>query len=308
LERARADVTAIRAEYSLSERQACGLVGVAVSSCRYAPRRLGSDAALRARLIGLAQQHPRWGYRRLCVMVRRVEVANHKRVHRLYREAGLSLRRKKRKRIARQRPAVVLAQAANQEWAMDFVNDAMASGRHIRVLTVIDVFTRECLALETDTSIGSLRVVRVLERIIEERGTPQRIRSDNGPEFTSRAYLAWAVEGQIELVHIRPGKPIENAYIESFNGRLREECLNVSWFRNLFDARRQIDAWRDHYNRQRPHSALDYRTPEQFALACASAGFSRTEVRQGGSNAAPSPHTPLPATNGAQCDEACRMI
>lgn len=267
----------------------------AVSSCRYLPRRLERDAALAARLSELAREHPRWGYRRLCVLVRRVEPANHKRVHRLYRQAGLSLRRKKRKRLSRQRPAVTAAQAANQEWALDFVTDAMASGRHIRVLSVIDVFTRECLALETDTSIGSLRVVRVLERVIEERGAPQRIRSDNGPEFTSRAYLAWAIERQIELAHIRPGKPVENAYIESFNGRLREECLNASWFRNLFDARRQIGAWRDHYNRERPHSALDYRTPEQFALAHTSAGFCGMEAGQGGSIAAPSPHTPLPA-------------
>jgi putative transposase len=168
------------------------------------PRRLERDAALTARLSELAREHPRWGYRRLCVLVRRVEPANHKRVHRLYREAGLSLRRKKRKRLSRQRPAATAAQAANQEWAMDFVADAMASGRRIRVLSVIDVFTRECLALETDTSMGSLRVVRVLERIIAERGAPARIRSDNGPEFTSRAYLAWAGERRIELAHIRP--------------------------------------------------------------------------------------------------------
>jgi putative transposase len=301
-------VTTIRAEYPLSERRACGLMEAAVSSCRYLPRRRERDAALTARLSELAREHPRWGYRRLGVLVRREEPANHKRVHRLYREAGLSLRRKKRKRLSRQRPAARTAQAANQEWALDFVADAMASGRHIRVLSVIDVFTRECLALETDTSIGSWRVVRVLERIIEERGAPQRIRSDNGPEFTSRAYLAWAIERQIELAHIRPGKPVENAYIESFNGRLREECLNASWFRNLFDARRQIGAWRDHYNRQRPHSALNYRTPEQFALAHASTGFCGNEAGQGGSIAAPSPHTPLPANHGAQHDEACRMI
>lgn len=296
-------MTTIRAEYPLSERRACGLMGTAVSSCRYVPRRLERDAALTARLSELAREHPRWGYRRLCVLVRRVEPANHKRVHRLYREAGLSLRRKKRKRLSRQRPAATAAQAANQEWAMDFVADAMASGRRIRVLSVIDVFTRECLALETDTSMGSLRVVRVLERIIAERGAPARIRSDNGPEFTSRAYLAWAAGRQTELAHIRPGKPVENAYIESFNGRLREECLSVSWFRNLFDARRQIDAWRDHYNRQRPHSALDYRTPEQFALAHAIAGFCGIDAGQGGSIAAPSPHTPLPAQAANQTGE-----
>ncbi len=181
---------------------------------------------------------------------------------------------------------------------MDFVTDSLASSRHVRVLTVVDMYTRECLALETDTSIGSLRVTRVLERIIEQRGAPQRIRSDNGPEFTSRAYLAWAVGKKIEPVHIRPGKPIENAYVESFNGRLREECLNVSWFRNLFDARRKIAAWREHYNTERPHSALDYRTPNEFALACASAGFSRTEWGKEAQTPPPRPTPPSPLKTG----------
>ena len=232
---------ALRAEHpALSQRQACGLAGIAVSSCRYRSRTREQDRVLRTRLIELAHQNPRYGSPRLCVLVRREIRCNHKRVERIYREAGLCLRRKKRKRLARQRVTIAVAQAANQEWALDFVTDALASSRHVRILTVVDVFTRECLALETDTSIGSLRVVRVLEQIIAERGRPQRIRSDNGPEFTSRAFLAWAMEKQIELVHIRPGKPIENAHVESFNGRLREECLNVSWFRNLFDARRQV--------------------------------------------------------------------
>jgi putative transposase len=148
----------------------------------------------------------------------------------------------------------------------------------MRILTVVDVFTRECLALETDTSMGSLRVLRVLDRIIAERGSPQRIRSDNGPEFTSRAYLAWGLDRRIQLVHIRPGKPIENAHVESFNGRLREECLNASWFRNLFDARRQIESWRGHYNTDRPHSSLGYRTPEEFAALSRAAGHCIAEV------------------------------
>ena len=211
-----------------------------MSSQRYCSRRAQRDEPVRRRLIELAQEHPRYGSPRLCVLLNRESRCNHKRVERLYREAGLSLRRKKRKRLVRHHISTAPAQAANQEWALDFVTDALASDRHLRVLTVVDVFTRQCLALETDTSLGSLRVIRVLEQIIAEHGAPQRIRSDNGPEFTSRAYLAWALERRIELLHIRPGKPIENAYIESFNGRLREECLNVSWFRNLFDARRQI--------------------------------------------------------------------
>jgi putative transposase len=274
---------------------------VSQSSHRYQCRTIGRDEALRAQLTTLAQQYPRFGSPRLNVLVQReaqetgAVKRNHKVVERIYRELGLSLRRKKRKRLARARVPLQVAQAANQEWAMDFVSDGMACGRPLRILTVVDVFTRECLALEADTSIGSQRVVRVLEAIIAERGQPKRIRSDNGPEFTSRAYLAWAVGKEVDLVHIRPGKPIENAYIESFNGRLREEFLNVSWFRNLYDARLQIEAWREHYNRVRPHSALNYRTPAEFALACASDGFCRNEVGKGGSNAAPSPHTPLPA-------------
>ena len=177
----------------------------------------------------------------------------------------------------------------NEEWAMDFVTDSLASSRHVRILTIVDIFTRECLALEADTSIGSLRVIRVLERIIAERRQPLRIRCDNGPEFTSRAILAWAIEQKIELVHIRPGKPVENAYIESFNGRLRDECLRASWFRNLFDARRQLVRWRDHYNRERLHSALQRRTPQEFALAHVTASLCIAGVEQGDSNAVPSP-------------------
>jgi putative transposase len=242
----------------MSERHACGLLGIALSSCRYRSRTGEREHALRTRLVELAHENPRYGSPRLYVLLRREALCNHKRVERIYREAGLSLRRKKRKRLTRERVPMATVLAPNEEWALDFVADALASARSLRILTVVDAFTRECLALETDTSMGSLRVVRVLERLIAERGAPRRIRSDNGPEFTSRAYLAWSLERRIELVHIRPGKPIENALVESFNGRLREECLNMSWFRNLFDARRQIEAWRDHYNRVRPHSSLDY--------------------------------------------------
>lgn len=285
----------------MSERQACGLMEVAVSSYRYRARLRPREETLRARLTALAEQHPRYGSPRLCVLVRRDEAYNHKLVERVYREAGLSLRRKKRKRLVRQRAAARAAQGANEEWAMDFVSDALASSRPVRILTVLDVFTRECLAMEADTSLGSLRVLRVLGRIIAERGAPRRIRSDNGPEFTSRAFLAWALARQSEVVHIRPGKPIENAHIESFNGRLREECLNASWFRNLFDARRQLDRWRQHYNHERPHSALQFQTPHQFALAHTSAGFYVVDVGRGDSIAVPSPHTPRPASTGEAC-------
>ena len=182
---------------------------------------------------------------------------NHKRVHRVYREAGLSIRRKKRKHCVRVGQPLHAWTAANQEWALDFVHDAVDCGRAIRVLSVVDAYTRECLALEVDTSFASRRVTRVLEAILAERGVPQRIRCDNGPELTSRYFLAWCIERQIELVHIQPGRPMQNGRVENFHGKLRDECLRVSWFANLFEARRKIAAWRKEYNQERPHSSLD---------------------------------------------------
>ena len=155
--------------------------------------------------------------------------------------------------------------AANQEWALDFAHNVLAAGKTIRVLSVVDAYTRECLALEVETSFASRRVTRVLEEIIGNRRKPQSIRCDNGPELTSRHYLSWCLERQIELVHIQPGKPTQNAHVESFHGELREECLRVSWFQNLFDARRKIGERRRECNEQRPHSSLGYRTPREFA-------------------------------------------
>jgi putative transposase len=242
---------------------------VAVSSYCYQARR--SDEPLRSKLVELAREKPRFGYRRLHVLLRRSgEAVNHKRVHRVYREAGLSIRRKKRKHCARAGQPLLARTAANQEWALDFVHDAVESGRAIRVLSVVDAYTRECLALEVDTSFASRRVTRVLEAIIAERGVPQAIRCDNGPELTSRHFLAWCIERQIELVHIQPGRPMQNGRVESFHGKLRDECLRVSWFGNLFEARRKITAWRSEYNQQRPHSSLGYRTPEEFAREASS--------------------------------------
>ncbi|MFM2125476.1 MAG: hypothetical protein RL328_1927 [Acidobacteriota bacterium] len=178
---------------------------------------------------------------------------------------------------------------------MDFASDVTSRGRRLRVLSVIDAYTRECLALETDTSFLSRRVTRVLEAVVARRGAPDGVRSDNGPELTSRQYLAWFAEQKISAIHIQPGRPMQNGHVESFHGRLRDECLNANWFWNLWDARKKINAWREHYNTRRPHSQLGYRTPEEFALAHASAGQWSAGVRQGGSNTAPSPHTPLPA-------------
>ena len=303
----KAAVGQVRQEYAFSQRRACGLVAMAVSSYRYQSRR--SDEPLRTRLVELARSKPRFGYRRLHVLLGRWgEQVNHKRVHRVYREAGLMIRRKKRKHCVREGKPLLVRTSANQEWALDFLHDAVECGRAIRVLSVVDAYTRECLALEVDTSFASRRVTRVLEQIVGERGVPQAIRCDNGPELTSRHFLAWCVERQIELVHIQPGKPTQNARVESFHGRLRDECLTVNWFQNLFDARRKIAAWRTEYNEDRPHSSLGYKTPKEFAEA-QTAGFYTAEREARDSNAVPCPsRSPIPAQTGQGVTETCRIL
>jgi putative transposase len=308
----RSDASWLRGKYAASERRVCGLMGMAVSSYRYQTRR--SDEPLRTKLVELAREKPRFGYRRLQVLLGRCgERANHKRVHRVYREAGLSLRRKKRKHCVREGKPLVMRTSANQEWAVDFVHDAVECGRAIRVLSVVDAYTRECLALEVDTSFASRRVTRVLEAIMAERGQPGSIRCDNGPEFTSRHFLAWGVEQKIELLHIQPGKPMQNGRVESFHARLREECLNVSWFQNLFDAKRKIAGWRTEYNDERPHSSLGYLTPTEFAAreltsygkdACQNlASLENAEER-----VSHFPTAPAAATSGNEVSVSCRII
>lgn len=271
----------MRGEYSASERRVCELMGVARTTFRYPIRR--DDSELRDRLLNLAREHPRYGYRRLHVLLRREEeVVNHKRVQRVYREMGLSVKRTRRKHLARvfqPRPPLT---RPNQEWSIDFASDVTACGRRLRVLSVIDSFTRQSLSLEVDSSFPSRRVTRVLKTAMERFGRPQSIRCDNGSELCSRHFLAWAIEEKIDVVHIRPGKPVENAYVESFHGRLRDECLNVSWFWNIFDARRKIAAWQREYNDKRPHSALGYRTPDEFARQWRAASPSSSSNRAEG--------------------------
>lgn len=191
---------------------------------------------------------------------------NVKRTYRLYREAELMVRKRRRKRVTIERKPRVIPAQPNRRWSMDFVSDALENGRKIRCLTVVDDFTRECLAIEVDTSLPGLRVVRVLERISAERGElPEAIVLDNGPEFAGRALDAWAYSKEITLAFIRPGKPVENAFVESFNGRFRDECLNEHWFTSLADARQTIESWRRDYNQMRPHSSLGGLTPAEFA-------------------------------------------
>jgi putative transposase len=260
----RKDVAFAVEQFPMTERRASKLVGLDRSSYRYEP---GPDRnrKLREELVSLARQKPRYGYRRLhALLARRGFAASAQRVYRLYRAEGLMVRRLKRKRLCRVATASHLMRS-NQEWALDFVSDALATGRGIRALTVVDAFTRENLSLEVDTSLSSQRVTRALEAVIERRGMPEEIRCDNGPELTSRHFLSWCEERKIQLIHIQPGRPMQNGHIESFNGRLRDECLNANWFRNLADARRKIGAWREEYNGERPHSSLGYRTPNEFA-------------------------------------------
>ena len=258
-------------QHGLSERRACRLVGLARSTKR---RVLTSsdDDSLRQRLCELARRRQRFGYRRLTALLHREgQAVNHKRIYRVYREEKLALRRLRRQHSARRLTAAEkeLAERVNQRWALDFVSDTLATGRTFRVLTVIDEYTRESLAIEVDTSLPSLRVVRVLQHLAESRGRPEEIRVDHGPEFVSRVMGAWCEQRNILLRFIDPGKPMQNGYVESFNGRFRDECLNANWFLNLVQARTTIESWRCDYNGERPHSALDYRTPNEFAALLA---------------------------------------
>lgn len=225
------------------------------------------DGPIRVRLLELAALKRRYGYRRLCVLLRREGMlVNHKCVERIYREEGLSVRRRKRKRTAGVRvESRQAATAPDQRWSLDFVSDALWQGRKLRMLTVVDTYTRESLAIEVDTSLSGARVARVLERVVQERGVrPEEIIMDNGPELTSKALDQWAYARGVQLCFIQPGRPQQNGFVESFNGKLRDECLNEHWFVSLYDAREKVEAWRVEYNRERPHQSLQDRTPEEF--------------------------------------------
>ena len=249
----------------LSERRACTLLGLGRSTYRY-PGGGADDPTLRQRLRELAMTRRRFGYRRLHALLRREGFnANHKRVYRLYREEQLMVRRRHRKRHRGQRGRPLpVAVRPNERWSMDLMMDTLADGRKFRLLTIVDDATRECLATEVDTSLPGMRVVQVLERLVTDRGCPKRLVTDNGPEFTGQTCTAWAGRCGITLHFIEPGQPVQNAYIESFNGKFRDECVNEHWFLSLADARQTIDAWRQDYNMPRPHSALGDQTPEAY--------------------------------------------
>jgi putative transposase len=260
-------VSYVEVEYQISERHACRLMGLGRSTHRYRGRKAERDRSLRTRLKELAAKRMRFGYRRLTAMlVREGMLANHKRVYRLYREEELAMRIRQRRRIGWSGAVTSPAAAKpNERWSMDFVSDCVSAGTVIRMLTIVDDCTRKCPAIEVDTSLGGLRVRRVLDRIASERGLPEAIVVDKGPEFRGRVLTAWSEERGVRLEFIQPGKPTQNAYIESFNGRLRDECLNANWFTSLSNARRKIETWRQHYNQQRPHSSLNYLPPAEFA-------------------------------------------
>lgn len=254
-----------------SQRRACGLVGMDPKTYRYASRR-PDDAGTRARLRELANERRRFGYRRLHILLRREGVTlNHKKLFRLYREERLTVRRRGgRKRALGTRAPMAIPQGPNQRWSLDFVSDVLADGRRFRVLVIVDDFTRECLALVTDTSLSGLRVGRELDRIVALRGRPAMIVSDNGTELTSHAMLRWQQERGVAWHYIAPGKPQQNGFVESFNGRFRDECLNEHLFGSLPAARRIIEAWRSDYNTTRPHTSLNGLTPAAFATRPAS--------------------------------------
>ncbi len=264
-------VGVLTAERGLGVTRACGLVGISRSLYGYRSCRAPAPE-LRSRIAELAAMKRRYGYRRIHVLLRREGWSvNHKRTYRLYREQGLMVRKRKRKRIGlADRLLMPAPSAPNQSWSMDYVADALIDGRKLRALTIVDDFTRECLAIEVDTSLPGSRVVAVLERLRDLRGLPASITVDHGPEFEGRVLDAWAYERNVRLAFIRPGKPVDNCYIESFNGRFRDECLNEHWFITMQHARSVIEAWRVEYNTERTHSSLDDLTPEEFKAAHAS--------------------------------------
>jgi putative transposase len=250
----------------IAKQRACGLIGIARSTLAYELRQPSKDAPVIAAMQRLSAQYPRYGYRRIRIFLRREGLAmSASRSERLWRKAGLQLpRRRPRRRIASTRPRPLLPRAANHVWAYDFVFDACANGRQIKCLTVVDEFTHECLAIDVAGSIRSRRVIEVLARLISVHGAPAYLRSDSGPEFVSHAILKWLTENRIDTALIDPGKQWQNGTNESFNGKFRDECLSLEWFRSRREARILIEVWRQHYNAVRPHQSLGYLTPHEF--------------------------------------------
>lgn len=254
-------------QFQLSERRACRLVGLSRDSFRNPPMASEQTQALRCRIVDIAHQRRRFGYRRVHDLLRRdFPGVNHKRVYRLYREANLAVRkRKKSKRPLNERLPLQLAKAVNEVWSMDFVSDSLSNGRRLKYLTVADDFSHECVDIAVDFGISGEYVTRLLDRAAVFRGYPDMVRTDNGPEFTSRVFMAWAQTHGIRHLLIQPGRPMQNGYIESFNGKFRDEHLNESWFETLQQARNAASIWKQDYNQVRPHSSVGRIPPAEFA-------------------------------------------
>ena len=280
-------VSHLMANHGMSERRACKAIGGCRMTVRYNSRR-PDDAVVRERMLMIARERRRFGYRRLLALLRREgHVVNHKKLFRLYREEKLAVRRRNgRKRAIGMRAPLAKPLVPNECWALDFVSDQLTDGRRFRILTIVDICTRECIGLIADTSLSGQRVVRELDRIIADRGKPKMVISDNGTEFTSNAILGWAEEQRIAWHYIAPGKPMQNGFIESFNGRLRDELLNETLFSTLDQARMALAIWRADYNNSRPHSQLGWRTPTEFA---------NTFPRRGTALRNPTSYAPSPA-------------
>jgi putative transposase len=270
---ARRQQVAYAVKRGVSVRRACSLLRVARSSLNYASRLEAKDADVIAAMKRLSALYPRYGYRRIQVFLEREGyVMSPDRAHRLWKHAGLQVPRKRpRRRVASGRPRPLAPTGANQVWAYDFVFDACANGQQLKCLTIVDEYTRECLAIDVAGSIRSGRVIDVLSRLMSERGIPRVLRSDNGPEFVSKAILGWALSCGLDSALIDPGKPWQNGTNESFNGRFRDECLAMEWFRTRAEAKVMIEIWRQHYNDVRPHSSLGKQTPAAFSRSCGTA-------------------------------------
>lgn len=268
----RTAVAHLRQEHAASERRACGVVGQSRSTQRY-QQKPKVDDGLRGQVAQLAAERPRFGYRRLTALLQRRGVKVwHGRVHRITKELRLQVPRRKRKRLLGAKPPQQLITQPNQRWGMDFVSDSLADGRTFRALAIVDHYTRQCPVIEVDLSLPGARVIRVLERLAEERGLPEAIRVDNGPEFVCDVLRRWCERKRVRLDYIQPGRPMQNGHVESFNGKFRDECLNTHWFTSLRQVRVIVEHWRTDYNGVRPHSALGYATPNEFARA-SSASF-----------------------------------
>ena len=254
--------------YGISQRRACRLARISRKGVRYAPLRPVMDADLIARMKQLAEQYPRYGYLMLHELLRREGlVVNRKRTYRIYSDLSLQVRTKRRKKLVRPRVPLEVPLAANERWSLDFVHDQLANSRRIKILNIVDDYSRVCVGQLVDLSISGSRLVRYLDQLAEIRGLPKQIVLDNGPEMTSKAMFLWSQRRGVKLHFIQPGKPTQNAFVESFNGRFRDGCLNQQWFQDLEDARRIIDDWRTDYNEIRPHSALGYQSPAFFEKA-----------------------------------------